>query len=63
MTSQPVQQTITISVLPIISRSKGNLAMKLDQVIEDEIFFFKNDAENKLGELVPDLFLFFKKAL
>ena len=63
MTSQPVQQTITISVLPIISRSKGNLAMKLGQVIEDETFFFKNHAENKLGELVPDLFLFFKKAL
>ena len=27
-----------------------------------EIFFFKNHAENKAGELVPDL-LFFKKAL
>ena len=28
-----------------------------------EIFFFKNDAESKAGRLVPDLFLFFKKAL
>ena len=28
-----------------------------------EIFFFKNDTENKAGRLVPDLFLFFKKAL
>ena len=25
--------------------------------------FFKNHAENKAGKLVPDLFLFFKKAL
>ena len=28
-----------------------------------EIVFFKNHAENKAGKLVPDLFLFFKKAL
>ena len=28
-----------------------------------EIFFFKNNAENEAGRLVPDLFLFFKKAL
>ena len=28
-----------------------------------EIVFFKNPAENKAGKLVPDLFLFFKKAL
>ena len=28
-----------------------------------EIFFFKNHAENKAGRLVPDLFLFFEKAL
>ena len=26
-------------------------------------FFFKNYAENEAGQLVPDLFLFFKKAL
>ena len=25
--------------------------------------FFKNHAENEAGRLVPDLFLFFKKAL
>ena len=27
-----------------------------------EMFFFKNDVENKAGRLVPDLFLFFDKA-
>ena len=28
-----------------------------------KIFFFKNNAENEAGRLVPDLFLFFEKAL
>ena len=28
-----------------------------------EIFFFNNHAENKVGRLVPDLFLIFKKVL
>ena len=28
-----------------------------------DIFFFKNHVENETGRLVPDLFLFFKKAL
>ena len=39
--------------------------MKFGQVKEykREIFFFKNHAENEAGRLVPDLFLFFKKAL
>ena len=27
------------------------------------MFLLKNHAENKVGRLVPDLFLFFKKAL
>ena len=31
--------------------------------ITREIFFFKNHAENKAGRLVPELFLFFEKAL
>ena len=34
--------------------------MKLDQLIEREIFFFKNYAENEARKLVPDR-LFFKK--
>ena len=45
--------------------------MKFDQLIESieietietiEIFFFKNHAENEVRRLVPDLFLFSKKA-
>ena len=39
--------------------------MKSCQLIEHpkRIFFFKNDAESEAGKLVPDRFLFFKKAL
>ena len=61
MTSQPGLQTIPIHVLPNISQSKGNQAMKSGQLIEynkTNIFY----AENKAGRLVPDLFLFFEKA-
>ena len=38
--------------------------MKLGQLIEcnKKKIFFKNYAENEAGRLVPDLFLFFKKA-
>ena len=35
MMSQPDQQTITIHILPSISRSKGNQIMTYLQVIED----------------------------
>ena len=51
--------------LLIIPRIKGNQTMKFGQLIEynKRHFFFKNHAENKAGRLVPDLFLFFKKAL
>ena len=43
MTSQPGQQTIAIHILPNISRSKGNQAIKFGQVIEDNKtkFFFE----------------------
>ena len=34
MTSQPQKQTVAIHILPNISRSKGNQAMKFDQLIE-----------------------------
>ena len=39
--------------------------MKFDQVIEynKRNFFFKNHAEIEAGRQIPDLFLFFKKAL
>ena len=34
MTSQPGEKTIAIHILPNISRSKGNQAMKFGQLIE-----------------------------
>ena len=34
VTSQADQQTITIHTLPIISQSKSNQTLKLDQLIE-----------------------------
>ena len=39
--------------------------MKIGQLIDipRKTFFFKNHAENEAGRLVPELFLFFKKAL
>ena len=51
--------------MPNISRSKGNQTLKFGQVIEykTEAFLYKNHAQNEADRLVPDLFLFFKKAL
>ena len=38
--------------------------MKFGQlIVPRERFFFKNHTENEAGKLVPDRFLFFKKAL
>ena len=41
--------------------------MKFGQLIEynyiEEIYFLKNYVQNEAGELVPDFFLFFEKAL
>ena len=64
MTSQPDEQRLTKTLLNI-SRIKDNPTMKFDQFIEypKRIFFFKSYAENEEGTLVPDHFLFFKKAL
>ena len=65
MTSQSGYQTIAIHKLPDISRSKSNQTMKIGQVIEHNKrnIFFKNYSENDARRLVPDLCLFFKKAL
>ena len=65
MTSQSGYQRITIYILLNISRIKGSQTMTFGQLIENHkrIFFFKNYAENETGKLVPDQFLFFKKAL
>ena len=48
-------------MLPNILQSKENQTIK--QNIAIEIFSFKNHAENETGRVVPDLFLFFGKAL
>ena len=65
MTSQTGQQTITMHILPNISKSNGNQVMKFWQLIKYNVrkFFFKNHAKNEVGKLVRDLFLFFLKAL
>ena len=60
MTSQTGQQMLTIQILDNISRHKGSQAMKSGQYnIKQEIFLFKNNAENKAGRLFPNVFLFF----
>ena len=51
MTSQTGQQIITIHIYYRIYQ----------EVLGARILLFKNYAENELGRLVPDLFLFFKK--
>ena len=51
MTSQTRTQTITINILSDISKSKDNQTTKFGQL--QEIFFFKNNAENEAGRLVP----------
>ena len=48
MTSQPGKQTITIHILPDISRNKGNQAMRFGQLIEFKwgtLFFEKSCAK------------------
>ena len=48
-------------ILPNISRSKSNETIRFCGLIA--IPSFKNNAENETGRLVPNLFLFLKKAL
>ena len=62
MTSEPGLQTIAIHILPNISQTKGNQAMKFSQLIEyirRGIFFFKHYVKNEARRLVPDRFSFF----
>ena len=61
MISQTGQQLITIDILPNISKSKGNQAMKFGHLTVWEVFFFINYAEDEAIRLDPDLFLFFLK--
>ena len=64
MTSQPGKKTIAIDILPNISQSKGNKTKKLGQLIEynNRNIFLQTFTEDEAGRLVPDVFLFFKKA-
>ena len=65
MTSQTGQQIITIHIFPNISRSEGNQAMNYGELINysKRNIFLQNHAEDKVGRLVLDNFLFFIKAL
>ena len=65
MTSQTGQQIITIHIFPNISRSEGNQAMNYGELINysKRNIFLQNHAEDKVGRLVLDHFLFFMKAL
>ena len=54
-----------IHILLNISRNKGTQTLTLGQLIEHnkKIFFSKNHSENEARRLVPNLILFFEKAL
>ena len=64
MTTQHRYQSVTIQILPNISRSKGNETMEFGQLIDYDKrnIFFRRSFKNEARWLVPDLFLFFKKA-
>ena len=55
MTSQPGKQTIAFHILPNISRSKGNHAMKLGQLIEYNMrnIFVEKSFTKSTGETIP----------
>ena len=55
MTSQPGQQTIAIHILPNISRSRGNQAMKFGQLIEYNMrnIFVEKSYTKCAGETIP----------
>ena len=55
LTSQNGQQTVTIGILPSLSRRKSNQTMKLSEL--RNIISQENYAENEEEKLVSDLFL------
>ena len=61
MTSQADKHIITIHVLPNISISKDDQAMKFGQSIEYDLIDFFLQGKLTPKKLVPDLSLFFKK--
>ena len=58
MTSHSGYQTITIHILPNISRNKGNQTMKFDQLIEYNMknIFVENSIKKCRGETTPRSF-------
>ena len=52
---------ITTHLLPNVSRNKCNDIIKFGQLIEHNILFLKNHAEDEARRVVADLFLSFKK--
>ena len=61
MTRKLKLQMITMNILPYILGSKGNQAMKFDQLIEYDVrnIFFQSHTDNEAGKLVSDLFFVF----
>ena len=59
MTSQFGKQTITINILPNISRSKDKHVMKFGQLIEYNMrnIFMRNYSQKVVVKLFPDNFL------
>ena len=63
MTSQPGLQAIAIYILPNISQSKGNQAMKFGQLMEYNKFFSsKTMRKMRQGDLFLTSLYFSKKA-
>ena len=64
MTSQPGSQTITIHILPNISRSKGNQKGKLGQLMEyNKINIFLQKLCRKWGRETNSIFFYFFRKL
>ena len=59
MTSKIGQHLITMHILPNISRTKENQAMKFGQLIDYTVrnIFHKNHKQNVVEKLVPDPFI------
>ena len=54
MTTQPVEQSIAIHILPNVSRSKGNQTMKFGQLINNMRNIFPENSYTKYGgETIP----------
>ena len=55
--------TITINILPDISKCKGKQVTECGQLIEykEKNIFFRNHTENEPDRLAAELFCFFKK--